>query len=72
MSKPNVENSEDVVDATPKMQGALFPYEQQTEHWNIDFNDTNQSYEGSDLPWWVLVGFAVYIIWAIIYFIAAF
>ncbi len=54
-----------------ELTGTLFPYVDNKKHWEIDFNDTKQSYEGSALPPWVLAGFAVYIIWAAVYLIVA-
>jgi hypothetical protein len=53
-----------------RIEGTLFPYEKATEHWDIDFNDTHQSYEGSDLPLWILAGWAMFILWAVIYLVA--
>ncbi len=54
-----------------QLTDTLFPYVDNKKHWDIDFNDTNQSYEGSALPAWVLAGFAIYIIWAATYLIVA-
>lgn len=74
------EHIEDSAEITPddtdmeygeELTGTLFPYVDNKQHWNIDFNDTKQSYEGSALPAWVLAGFAIYIIWAAIYLIVA-
>jgi hypothetical protein len=55
-----------------ELKGTIFPYVDNRDQWDIDFNDTKQSYEGSELPGWVLAGFAIYILWAIVYLIAAF
>jgi hypothetical protein len=48
---------------------AMFPHESPTEHWDIDFGDSKQAYQGSDLPVWILAGWAVFILWALIYLI---
>jgi hypothetical protein len=53
-----------------RMEGSYFPYETQTEHWNVDFADTHQVYEGTALPVWILAGWAAFIIWAVLYLIA--
>ncbi len=53
-----------------RISESLFPYEKATEHWDIDFNDTNKSYEGSELPLWILAGWAMFILWAVVYLIA--
>ncbi len=45
----------------------LFPHDIPTEHWDINYNDTNESYEGTALPIWILAGWAVFILWAVIY-----
>lgn len=47
-----------------------FPVEAQTEHWEVDFSDSKQVYEGMSLPVWILAGWAVFIIWAVIYLTA--
>ena len=49
------------------IQGALFPHEVPSEHWDADFGDSRQVYQGSDLPLWLLAGWAVFIIWALVY-----
>jgi hypothetical protein len=54
-----------------ELKGTIFPYVDNTQHWDIDFNDTNQSYEGSVLPPWILVGFAIFVLWAIVYMVIA-
>jgi hypothetical protein len=57
-------------DMTPQPQllrGGLFPYEVPSEHWTVDFSDGEQVYQGADLPIWILAGWAVFIIWAVIY-----
>ena len=57
--------------SSPKLvKGALFPHETPTEHWNIDFGNNKQTYEGADLPVWILAGWAVFIIWGVIYLIS--
>jgi len=45
----------------------LFPHEEPTEHWDIDFGDSKQTYQGADLPVWILAGWAAFILWAVIY-----
>jgi hypothetical protein len=45
----------------------LFPYEEPSEHWDIDFGDSKQTYQGAELPIWLLAGWAIFILWAIIY-----
>lgn len=50
--------------------GGLFPHETPTEHWNVDFGDSKQVYEGTDLPVWILAGWAAFIIWAVVYLIS--
>lgn len=47
-----------------------FPYEDQAEHWNIDFSDSKKTYEGADLPLWLLAGWAAFVIWAVVYLIS--
>lgn len=54
-----------------EIPGTYFPYVDNKQHWDIDYNDTKYSYEGSALPAWVLAGFAVYVLWSIIYLIVA-
>lgn len=54
-----------------ELTGTIFPYIDNSHHWDIDYNDTNQSYEGSVLPPWILGGFAVYVLWSIIYLLVA-
>lgn len=49
------------------IQGALFPHEVPSEHWNADFGDSQQVYQGSELPVWLLAGWAIFIIWALVY-----
>ena len=50
-------------------EGAFFPHEIPSEHWNVDFGDSKQVYEGADLPVWLLAGWAAFILWAVIYLI---
>lgn len=47
-----------------------FPYEAQSEHWEVDFSNSHEVYQGTALPVWILAGWAVFIIWAIVYFMA--
>ena len=55
--------------SSPKAD-ASFPYEAQSEHWNVDFSNSKEVYQGSALPVWILAGWAIFIIWAIIYIMA--
>jgi hypothetical protein len=48
-------------------QGALFPHEVPSKHWQADFSDSRQVYQGSALPIWILAGWAAFIIWALVY-----
>jgi hypothetical protein len=48
-------------------RGALFPHEIPSKHWQADFSDSKQVYQGSALPIWILAGWAVFIIWALVY-----
>jgi hypothetical protein len=63
--------------STPPIQGGepapgqrLFPHDAPAEHWDIDFSDSKQAYQGSDLPVWILAGWAIFIIWGILYLVA--
>ncbi len=47
-----------------------FPHEKPTDHWDINFGDSEQVYQGTDLPAWILAGWAAFIIWAVIYLIS--
>lgn len=68
---PQPEQEEEVALDTPKVvKGALFPHEIPTPHWDVDFGDNKQTYEGSDLPIWILAGWAIFILWGIIYLVA--
>jgi hypothetical protein len=49
------------------IQGGLFPHEVPSEHWQADFSDSRQVYQGSRLPVWLLAGWATFIIWALVY-----
>lgn len=66
------EQEETTAKSTPESSPSttLFPHETPSEHWDIDYNDTKQSYQGTDLPIWILVGWAAFIIWAVIYLIS--
>ncbi len=50
--------------------GDLFPHEVPSDHWDVDFGDGKQVYEGSTLPMWILAGWATFIIWAVVYLVA--
>ncbi len=60
------ERADDTVTENEK-QDSYFPYAAQSEHWNADFANSKEVYEGSALPLWILAGWAVFIIWAIAY-----
>lgn len=47
----------------------LFPHEVPSDHWNADFGDGKQVYEGAALPVWILAGWAIFILWAMVYLI---
>lgn len=47
-----------------------FPYEAQSDHWDADFSNSKEVYQGMALPVWILAGWAVFIIWAIVYLTA--
>jgi hypothetical protein len=51
-------------------QGTMFPHETPSEHWDVNFGDGKQVYQGADLPIWILAGWAAFIIWAVIYLIS--
>lgn len=55
---------------TGKAADAGFPYEAQSDHWDVDFSNSKEVYQGAALPVWILAGWAVFIIWAIIYLTA--
>ena len=58
------------VQATELIKGAIFPHEVPSEHWDVDFGDSKQVYEGADLPIWLLAGWAIFILWAVIYLVS--
>ena len=60
----------EAIEAPKIVKGALFPHEIPTPHWDVDFSNNKQTYEGSDLPIWILAGWAIFIIWGIIYLVA--
>ncbi len=51
-------------------KGAVFPHEIPSEHWDVDFGDGKQVYQGAELPIWILAGWAAFIIWAVVYLIS--
>ena len=54
----------------PEMsQTTLFPHEIPSEHWDVDFGDGEEVYEGTTLPIWLLAGWAIFILWAVIYLV---
>lgn len=58
------------IDSSEVSRGALFPHEIPSEHWDADFGDSKQVYQGSDLPMWILAGWAAFILWAVIYLVS--
>lgn len=50
--------------------GSMFPHERPTEHWDADFGNPKQVYEGTALPIWLLAGWAIFIIWAVVYLVS--
>lgn len=56
--------------AQPKNVDPGFPYEVQSEHWDADFSNSKEVYQGAALPVWILAGWTVFIIWAIVYLMA--
>ena len=65
-SQPGIQSTSS--DYEPQfIQGALFPHEVPSEHWDADFSDSQQVYQGSMLPMWILAGWAIFIIWALVY-----
>lgn len=73
MTEPTTNEPEESVevDYGVELKGSIFPYVDNKKHWDIDYNDTSQSYEGSALPAWILAGFAVFVLWAIVYLLVA-
>lgn len=57
-----------VVVTTPK--GGMFPHEKPSEHWDVNFSDSEKTYQGTDLPVWILAGWAAFILWAVLYLIS--
>jgi hypothetical protein len=51
-------------------KGTMFPHESPSEHWDVNFGDSKQVYQGADLPIWILAGWAAFIIWAVVYLIS--
>ena len=49
------------------IEGAWFPHQIPTEHWKADFADPKTVYQGAELPVWILAGWAVFILWALVY-----
>ena len=49
---------------------ALFPHEEPSEHWDADYANPKQVYEGAELPIWILAGWAIFILWAVIYLVS--
>jgi hypothetical protein len=81
--KPKTEEKQAVDDSQPQApgegpsapigqvpSGSMFPHERPTEHWEADFADPKEVYEGTALPIWLLAGWAIFIIWAVIYLVS--
>ena len=69
--QPQRELREGGPDYYPQVKpGALFPHETPSEHWDVDFSDSKQVYQGSELPLWILAGWAIFLIWAIVYLVS--
>jgi len=66
---PKQEGDVAALEAPKIVKGALFPHEIPTPHWDVDFSNNKQTYEGSALPIWILAGWAVFILWAIVYLV---
>lgn len=49
---------------------SMFPHDAPSEHWDADFSDPKQAYQGTDLPIWLLAGWAAFIIWAVVYLVS--
>jgi hypothetical protein len=68
---PEPESTETVAVADTKVRkGAMFPHEVPSEHWDIDYGDSKQTYQGADLPIWILAGWATFILWAVVYLVS--
>ncbi|MEM7344460.1 MAG: hypothetical protein AAF485_09460 [Chloroflexota bacterium] len=52
---------------TKLTDGGFFPHEVPSEHWDVDFGDSHEVYEGTSLPLWILAGWAAFILWAVTY-----
>ena len=48
-------------------EGSAFPHVKPYEHWDADFSNPKEVYEGTALPIWILAGWAAFIIWAVLY-----
>jgi hypothetical protein len=60
----------EMVPSAPVAKDSMFPHERPSEHWDVDFGDSKQTYEGTALPIWLLAGWATFIIWAVIYLVS--
>jgi len=68
---PQVEPAEtEMVQSARIVKGSMFPHELPSEHWDVDFGDSKQTYQGTALPIWLLAGWAAFIIWAVIYLVS--
>ncbi len=59
----------EVVQSSQVVKGSMFPHEVPSEHWQVDYGDSKQTYQGTDLPIWLLAGWATFIIWAVVYLV---
>ncbi|MFN8446845.1 MAG: hypothetical protein U0175_38985 [Caldilineaceae bacterium] len=71
MTQPSEPQAQADAQYGEELKGTIFPYVDNARHWDIDFNDTSQSYEGSALPPWILGGFAIFVLWSIVYMVIA-
>lgn len=60
----------EMMQSTQIVKGAMFPHELPSEHWDVDFGDSKQTYQGTALPIWLLAGWAAFIIWAVVYLVS--
>lgn len=61
--------SEDSPPTSEASGSYMFPHESPSDHWDVDFGDGKQVYEGAALPVWILAGWAAFILWAMVYLI---
>jgi hypothetical protein len=68
--KPKTEETPTQREKPSAQTRPVFPHEIPTEHWEADFADPKQVYEGTALPIWLLAGWAIFIIWAVVYLVS--